>query len=374
VKDIYKDMNTQNILKFYGSKLDLKLDHSEFYDFQLHTLDDYNKEILDLTTPIIYTGLTLTSDCITGNTLNEIKPWVIEIDKEYSGYTCDFTVRSRTELGWTLDFVFNRDNLPFSDGNVFYYIGIDDENDESIFADNNLSFSFTDDGRIRWQSYRYSGYCSTDSGYTESFYISSGITPTLCLNGVSEDFNVTITFQRNHFLENCDLLNDGGINDLVTEVTEESTIYGWMTGSTQDNLLYELNKKWMDERYLRLGTLRIFLNGNQIYKIDDWEEVIPSVRNSENIIIQSWGGGCDGYLNLHTGVTNFNLLQIKYFEEPLQVLNVRHHYLTEIKTNFNIFECGNECLNDIYAFVNDGILSENGNNLITEDNNMIIYN
>ena len=28
-------MNTQNILQFYGSKFDLRLDNSEFYDFEL---------------------------------------------------------------------------------------------------------------------------------------------------------------------------------------------------------------------------------------------------------------------------------------------------------------------------------------------------
>jgi hypothetical protein len=27
-------MNSQNILKFYGSKLDIKLDSSEFYDYE----------------------------------------------------------------------------------------------------------------------------------------------------------------------------------------------------------------------------------------------------------------------------------------------------------------------------------------------------
>ena len=373
MKDIYKDMNTQNILKFYGSKLDLKLDYSDFYDFELHNENDYNKEILDITTPITYTGLTFSSDCITGETLNNIKPWIIEVDQPYSGYTCDFTVRSRTELGWTLDFVFNRDNIPFSGGTTFYYIGIDNESDENIFSDNNLSFSFTNDGRIQWEAYRYSGYCHTESGYTENYYVSSGQTPVLCANGVSDDFNISIVFERYQFLENCDLLNDGGINDLIVDVSEENSIYDWMTGSTQDSYIYELNKKWANERNFRLGTLRIFLNGNQIYKLENWEEVIPSVRDSENLIIQSWGGGTNGYVNIHTGITEFNILQVKYFEEPLKPLNVRHHYLTEIKPNFNIIECGIPCVDNVFAFVDNGILNENGDNLITEDNNMIIY-
>ena len=368
-------MNTQNILNFYGYKLDVRLDSSEFYDFELdNNLNNFNTDILDLSTPITYNSLILSSDCITGNTLNDIKPWVIEVDQLYSGFTCDFTVRNRTEFGWTLDFVFNRDDVPFSGGTTFYYLGINNEDDESLFSDNNLSFSFTNDGRIKWESYRYSGYCHTESGYTENFYISSGQTPVLCTNGVSDDFNVTIVFERNFYLENCNILNNGGINDLIVNSELNTELNEWFTGSTVNlTLTEELNKKWNSERQYRLGTLRIFLNGNQIYKLDNWEEIIPSVRNSENIIIQSWGGGTNGYVNIHTGITEFNILQVKYFEEPLKPLNVRHHYLTEIKPNFNIIECGIPCVDTVFAFVDDGVSTEDGDNLITEDNNMIIY-
>ena len=53
-------MANQNILNFYGSKLDLKLDSSELYDYQLTKNDvDYNTDVLDLTNEITYTGLTI---------------------------------------------------------------------------------------------------------------------------------------------------------------------------------------------------------------------------------------------------------------------------------------------------------------------------
>ena len=39
-------MNSQNILHFYGSKLDISLDNSEFFDFQLMT-DEFVDLILD---------------------------------------------------------------------------------------------------------------------------------------------------------------------------------------------------------------------------------------------------------------------------------------------------------------------------------------
>jgi len=58
MKDIYIIMNRQNILNYYGSKLDLKLDSSELYDYQLTTNEvDYDTDVLDLSTSIVYPSL-----------------------------------------------------------------------------------------------------------------------------------------------------------------------------------------------------------------------------------------------------------------------------------------------------------------------------
>lgn len=63
MKDIYKRMNSQNILKFFGKKLDVRLDSSEYYDYELSNTDnDFNSDVLDLTTPITYSGLTINTD------------------------------------------------------------------------------------------------------------------------------------------------------------------------------------------------------------------------------------------------------------------------------------------------------------------------
>jgi hypothetical protein len=135
-----------------------------------------------------------------------------------------------------------------------------------------------------------------------------------------------------------------------------------------------VNKKWSNERYNRLGTLKIYLNGKVIYKLKDWEEIIPSYRKSENEIVQVFGGGTTGYNNIHTGNTQFNMLQVKYFEEPLKFPYVRHHYLTSIKPNYNISECNNPCVETgISGYSNVGLLTELGDYLLTEDNNIIVY-
>jgi hypothetical protein len=395
MKDIYKHMNSQNILKFFGSKLDISIDNSEFYDYQIDSNgSDYDKDVIDFDTLIDYNSLTLTSDCITGTTLNGIKPWSIPINNQYQEYDCNFLIRRRTEEGWTLDFVFNRESNEWLSGSTFYYWGISGETVQRNFADNNLSFSFTDDGRIKWESYRYSGVCDTTSGYTESFYVSSGQTPVLCSDGTSSDFNITIVFDRYNYYQGCDIENEGGWNDMIgqyvidytgntgsttTQIVTGNTITNdfedWVTGATiTTNYIERLNKKWSSERSKRLGILKIYLNGRPIYKIDNWEEVIPSKRESENEIIQMWGGGVGGFLNIHTGTTEFNIKQIKYFEEPLDFVNIRHHYLTVIKPNFEINECNQDCEDDLYGFLSNILFLEDGEDFyITENNNIILY-
>jgi hypothetical protein len=468
-------MNSQNILKFWGSKLDLKLDSSEYHDYEVYKTDlDYDDAILDLNTPIVYptlkintTGIT-DSSCVrntislvefdntindsgytysaftwtlpysgftnqlsnsdiilqndvyqyldensnthlliidtfneslsnpynlqlsgltnytgftiytgftelsgvtgtsfsclnelfnltSGNTIccpqdsiSNAKPWAYQIDHGDGDDLCSYKVRRRTEKGWTLDFIFNREDLDWSEGNVFYYWGVRGENDIEKYADNNLSFSFTNDGRIRWQSIRYSGFCSTDSGYTETYYTSSGQTPVLCLSGTSEDFNITISFDRYKHYELCNIENDGGWNDLITGRTLMTSISSWLTGATPTYEDIEvLNKSWAEERQRRLGVLTIYLNGRPIYKLKDWEEVIPSTRGYQPLI-QSWGSGTEFAGGIHNmGTSCFNFKRVKYFEEPLNFVRVRHHYLVNTKPFFDIIECNSPCPDDV---------------------------
>jgi hypothetical protein len=389
MKDIYRNMNRQNFLNFYGSKLDLRLDSSELFDFELSNDVNYNSNVIDFTKEINYSGLTVDSNC-----LNSFQtPWVLPINSEYGQDDCDFTLRRRTEKGWTLDFMFNKENIEWSGGTTFYYWGISGETEVRNYADNNLSFSFTEDGRIKWESYRYSGICDNTTGYSESYYVSSGVTPTLCVNGVSTDFNITITFNRDKHYEDCDVENEGGWNDLIlgphsvtyvpsdTGVTANQITTGYTITNSTDVLtgatpIYEyievLNKKWNSERQKRLGTLKIYLNGNVIYKLKNWEEVIPSIRESENSLVQIYGGGTDGYNSLHTGNTEFSMIQVKYFEEPLDFVNVRHYYKTIIKPNFNITECFSECEDQLSVFFSNGLLTEDGEYMYTENNKDII--
>ena len=352
-------MNTQNILKYWGQRTRLKLDSSEYYDYDLSSPEiDYDFEAIDFETEITYSSLKINSSCVAD--LDSIKPWQIEINKQYTGETCDFIVRKRTELGWTLDFVFNKENLPWSSGSTFYYWGILNETEQGNYLDNNLSFSFTDDGRIKWEKYHMSGY--------------SGQTSVLCSGATFNDFNITIVFRRNNEYTDCDILNEGGVNDYITGKTITNT-YDVITGATEITEMYEvINKNWLSNRDKRLGTLKIYLNGRLLNKFTDWEEIVPSERLSENIIAQIIGGGTNGSGDLHTGITEFNLKQIKYFEEPLTYPRIKHHHITSIKPDFNINNCNDVCIEDLVALYDTSILDETTDVMITEDeDDVIIY-
>jgi hypothetical protein len=308
---------------------------------------------------------------------NISNPLVYDINEPITVGEDDVIIRPRTEKGWTLDFVFNRMDspttvMPWISGSTFYYWGISGETNPSYYIDNNLSFSFTDLGEIQWEVIRYSSYC--DDIPTGKKY--SGKTDPLCSGGTSGDFNITITFEREfEFDDCCDLVNQGGTNDLITGQTITNML-NVLTGATAQLItVEELTKKWTKDRYQRLGTLKIYLNGNPIYTLKGWEEVIPSVRSSLNPLTQIIGGGTVNSGGIHEGVSMFDIKEISYFEVPLTYLGVREHYL-QLAEIYNIYQCAYECDEDyVPATFNIHILTENNFHITTEDGyNIIIEN
>lgn len=321
-------MNTQSIYNYYGSFLEVKLDNSEFYDFELSKENfNYETKYFNKTTPIEYT------------TIKYSEPVYSIVDKSDS-------IRRRTENGWTLDFIVNRDNLDWDEGSMFYYIGSTGSTDPMVYGDNNLYFEFTNDKRIKWRKIHYNYDCDPISGNTESFYTLTGQTIPLCVDNPTKDFNITITFKRYYELNDCDLDNLGGKNDLITGQTISNSIYDIINGEEPIFIQEEvLNKKWSLEKKYRLGTLKIFLNGVRIYKIDDWEEIIPSNRGDFGYA-QLLKGGVD-VLTDDLYESNFLFKNITYYEEPLKYLDIRHNF-NIIKEIYDIENCGEECIDNFY--------------------------
>jgi len=270
-------------------------------------------------------------------TTNITNPTVYNLNEVYQYDDGMFAVRDRTEWGWTLDFIFS--GYTGVTGNTFYYLGLSGETEVPNYIDNNLSFGFTYDGRIRWKKTTYSNQCISG----DTTIMLTDTTPFLCSGGTSSDFNITIVFERNLKYDGCcDLLNEGGENDLFTGWTITNAL-GVLTGETpNETTVWTINPKWYKEKYKRLGTLKIYLNGRVIYKLKNWEEIIPTQRQSINQLIQSWGGGTTGSGDVHDGVTPLVIKRIAYYEIPLKYIDIRDNYL-EMKSTYNIVECTSGC-------------------------------
>jgi len=158
-----------------------------------------------------------------------------------------------------------------------------------------------------------SGYCVNEICSVRGIYGDCGYDSLVCLTANTEERWVTISavFERYETLEDCDLINWGGLGD-IRELLYPSSINGASPnlimppqthpGSTKEKLtnITELNRKWLRERDKRKGLLKLYVNGYLFMVIEDFEEIIPRELNTQkekqlgvpfNV---SWGGGTQG--------------------------------------------------------------------------------
>ena len=164
------------------------------------------------------------------------------------------------------------------------------------------------------------GTCSTtgitfQTGYTITEVCSPpiyDICDYVCENILTDRWvMVSAVFERYTTIEDCDLLNLGGLGD-IRQVTYQSILNGTSynlimppethSGGTKENKVYRVvfDKKWFDDAWYRMGRLKIYINGYLFMVIENFEEIIPRELNTEkekqlgvpfNI---SWGGGTQG--------------------------------------------------------------------------------
>ena len=273
------------------------------------------------------------------NNLTTILPLQNKIDNVITINECDFIIQPRTEKGWTVDVVFNGLGYSWSGDSIFYYLGINDEILPENYLDNNLSFWLTSDGKIKTKTYKY-------LSETQSKIITNSTTP-ICTGITTNDFNITITFERNLELTDCDIYNNGGVNDQIKEKLIVNPIQSLSGETEQYSYVYGLDNKWVKSKEYRLGTLKIYVNGKPFYKLKNWEEIIPSQRNSINILTQSWGTGTTGCDGIHNGSCDINIKEINYYEEPLNFIEINN--LHNMKY-YNFNNC-NDCSDDITNLV-----------------------
>jgi len=178
------------------------------------------------------------------------------------------------------------------------------------------------------------GYTINEICSTKGIYDSCGYDNFICYTANTKERWVMITsvFERYQYLEDCDLLNDGGLDDIREKVYPSSlngAAYNLImppqthSGTTKEKKkeIIEFNQKWLDQVNYRRGLLKLYVNGYLFMIIEDFEEIIPHELNTErekqigvpfNI---SWGGGTQG-LHDHLIFKNCEQRYGPYIQDP----------------------------------------------------------
>lgn len=261
----------------------------------------------------------------------------------------------------------------------FFFKGTREGSGSDVYS-NALGFRITDDMRIGYRSLRYTGDCVDLSvgcepnpkwkcgwGLEESY--SEPICPFISKSGNCSNswLQVDVVFDRNTYLEDCDLLNKGGINDLITGTYPYSEdnicdtfIPGKLNLECSSNQLYN----WFNDKDFRLGTLKFYVNGRIVHTVNNYEEIIPRHLNKWNKNRQfgvsynmSWGGGAWGFrengkptlqvndkiAKLFGGSFIGGISQMMYYLKPLTPDEVYHNFLIN-KDRYSLIDC-EECKN-----------------------------
>ena len=219
-------------------------------------------------------------------------------------------------------------------------------NPEYDVYSNAFGVRLTDDMRLGYRTLRYNGRCVT-TGTTEecntgsTFYcdydIEESYSAPICQfitysgNCSQTWIQVDVVFDRNLYLEDCEIYNNGGINDLVKIRLDKFERYGSHVSSTGgpfgchptpptpdkkpckdeyprfiEDAYFDFNcngaqvQSWFNEREYRLGTLTFYVNGRRVHKVENYEEIIPRQLNTNKqtqvgvAYNMSWGGGTFG--------------------------------------------------------------------------------
>lgn len=263
-----------------------------------------------------------------------------------------------------------------------------------------------------------SGYTINEICSSRGIYDDCNYDNLVCFTANTEERWVMISavFERYQYLEDCDLLNWGGLND-IRQFLYPSSINGAAyniiqppqthpTGTKEKKQnITKIDRKWLREENKRLGALKIYVNGYLFMVLEDFEEIIPRELNTQkekqlgvpfNI---SFGGGTQGlreslifkncqsfngpyiqdpelmtnetlskstYSGLTTNIkleSNFGgtfmggISQFRMYAEPLSSPQVQHNFrMLRYKFDLYDFWCPNcyDCLTDCYFDFNVG--------------------
>ena len=196
-----------------------------------------------------------------------------------------------------------------------------------------------------------SGYCINEICSLKGIYDVCGFPISEAERTLERWVMISAVFERYRYLENCDLLNTGGLGDIRKETYTAST-YGVTTNLIQppqthqgmkhdekvSNIVW--SEKWLNQVDYRRGLLKLYVNGFLFMIIEDFEEIIPHELNTEKEkqigvpFTISWGGGTQGLREslIPSGCTTFDG---PYIQDPECMPNetLSATSLNELQTN-----------------------------------------
>jgi len=283
---------------------------------------------------------------------------------------------------------------------------------------NALGVRLTDDMRIGYRTIRYTGECvttgetcNTGKTFNCDYVIEESYSEPIC-KFITQSGNckeiwvqIDIVFDRNLYLEDCEIYNNGGVNDLVKIRTDKFERYGSHAASTAgpfgcdpvnptpetkpckdeyprfiEDAYFDFNchgaqiQSWFEEKEYRLGTLSFYVNGRRVHKVENYEEIIPRQLNTNKqtqvgvAYNMSWGGGtfglrenlmpdCSGGTMTHKNLPPDQMMlnqffagtfvggisQMMYYIKPLTPDEIYHNFLIN-KDRYSLIDC-EECKN-----------------------------
>jgi len=244
----------------------------------------------------------------------------------------------------------------------------------------------TGNPRVCIKTYRITGGCETSGTCLTGLTYATGtsVTEWCSTRGIFDEcknttyinvehwVQIDAVFQRNQWLDTCDLYEKGGLGLLVDTIytaTPANNSVSLIEPPLTHELPYDpatteivtFNDNWTEEKKYRLGTLKIFVNGKLFMVAENFEEIIPrllDVQKEKQIGVGyniSIGGGTQGLKDNLTfsGGCPETISEITYQQDPecLTTHDLDNTIYSGLTTHIKLEEYfGGSLIGDVSAF------------------------
>jgi hypothetical protein len=244
----------------------------------------------------------------------------------------------------------------------------------------------TGNPRVCIKTYRITGGCETSGTCLTGLTYTTGtsVTEWCSTRGIFDEckntpyinvehwVQIDAVFQRNQWLDTCDLYEKGGLGLLVDTIytaTPANNSVSLIEPPLTHELPYDpatteivtFNDNWTEEKKYRLGTLKIFVNGKLFMVTENFEEIIPrllDVQKEKQIGVGyniSIGGGTQGLKDNLTfsGGCPETINEIEYQQDPecLTTHDLDNTIYSGLTTHIKLEEYfGGSMIGDVSAF------------------------